>query len=158
MSQDHAHETLQLLDIHAAAAPGWWPPAPGWWLLGLLALVLLLLLVRGALRRLAARRRRRAWLRTLDTLAVDFDPRESPRNYLAALNRLFRAVALNAFPGTECARLEGEQWVAFIGGLMPEGRDLEPLHALAHGPYQRAPSFNQPALQALATDWVKRHG
>lgn len=157
-SQDHSQPLAQLLDIHAAAEPGWWPPAPGWWVLGLLLLLVAFFIGRMAARGLAAERRRRAWMDTLQSIDALFDPVEQPRMHLAALNRLFRAVALKAFPGTECARLEGDRWVGFISGLMPEGRDLTPLNALSSGPYQPAPEFDHQALHSLATDWVKRYG
>jgi hypothetical protein len=158
MSGDHGQALAQLADIHAAAAPGGWPPAPGWWLLAALAGVALALLARAGLRRLADARRRRAWLAALHGLAAEHDPGSEPQAYLAALNRLFRAVALRAFPGTACARLEGEDWVAFIAGLMPEAEDPAPLGALARGPYEPRPEFDAAALQALAAAWVKRHG
>ncbi|MEJ2399936.1 MAG: DUF4381 domain-containing protein [Xanthomonadales bacterium] len=153
-----APDLARLADIHAAAQPALWPPAPGWWLLALLGLAGLALLVRAALRRLAVARRRRAWLRALEELAGQHDPQRDPQGYIAALNRLFRAVALNAFPGTACARLEGEAWVAFIAGLLPESADPGPLTALAHGPYEPRPDYDAAALRELAAVWVRRHG
>lgn len=158
MSNDLQHQLAQLADIHAAAEPQWWPPAPGWWLLAGIALAVLLVLARQFASRLADRRRRRAWLTELDALRERHDPAETPRDYLAALNRLFRAVALRAFPDTACARLEGEEWVAFIAGRMPAEATLEPLDVLARGPYEPAPSFDEAALRRLAAAWVKRHG
>ena len=158
MSGTHDQPLAQLADIHAAAEPSWWPPAPGWWLLALLGLVLLGLLARAGLRRLADARRRRAWLRALDELGAQHDPERDPQAWLAGLNRLFRAVALRAFPGTACARLEGEHWVAFIAGLLPEDADPEPLRALAQGPYEPRPRYDAAALRELAAAWVKRHG
>jgi hypothetical protein len=148
----------QLRDIHAAAEPGWWPPAPGWWVVGLLLLVMLVLLVRSAARRLAALRRRRQWLQALRKLEHDHDPESRPRDYLAGLNRLFRAVALQAFPATACARLQGEEWVAFIRSLLPESRDAGCLSALATGPYEPLPEFDARALAEQARDWVRRYG
>lgn len=158
MSGEHHQALAQLADIHAAAEPHWWPPAPGWWVLALLAVVLLTLLARAGLRRLALARRRRAWLRALDELAAQHDPAREPQAWLAELNRLFRAVALRAFPGAGCARLEGEAWVAFLSGLLPENMDHEPLSALASGPYEARPRFDAAALRELAVAWVKRHG
>lgn len=162
MSQDHSQDQsqplAQLLDIHAAAEPGWWPPAPGWWVLGLLLLVVLFYLLRRLANRLAVRRRRQAWLNELGALSATHDPGSDPHGYLASVNRLFRAVALKAFPGTECARLEGNNWVAFISGLMPEGTDGAALAVLARGPYEPKPEFDQAALEQLATTWVKRYG
>ena len=162
MSQDHSQDPsqplAQLLDIHAAAEPGLWPPAPGWWVLGLLLVVVLFYLLRQLAKRFAVRRRRKAWLRELNDLSASHDPGSDPHGYLASVNRLFRAVALNAFPGTECARLEGERWVAFLSGLMPEGTDSGSLAVLARGPYEPKPEFNQPALEQLAVTWVKRYG
>lgn len=158
MSGDHDQALAQLADIHAAAQPGWWPPAAGWWLLALLGLVALALALRAAARRIGIARRRRAWLRALDALAREHDPGREPQAYLAALNRLFRAVALRAFPGTPCARLEGEAWVEFIAGRLPAEVDLAPLAALARGPYELRPRYDAAALNALAAAWVRRHG
>lgn len=148
----------QLRDIHVADAPSWWPPAPGWWLLAALALVLMVLVVRAALRRFAAYRRRRAWLRALDELRREHDPGTEPREYLAALSRLFRAVALRAFPAESCARLEGEEWVRFIAARLSPGNDADRLAALARGPWAPDPEFDPEALEALARRWVKNHG
>lgn len=158
MSGQHPPELAGLADIHAAAEPSLWPPAFGWWLLALLAIVILALLARAALQRLAVAHRRRAWVRALEELEGSHDPQRDPHGYLAALNRLFRAVALRAFPATGCARLEGEAWVAFITGLLPEDVDSEPLAALAHGPYEAHPQYDAAALRNLALVWVHRHG
>lgn len=158
MSQDHAQPMAQLLDIHAAAEPGWWPPAPGWWLLGVLLLVLLFLLLKSVARYAAIRRRRRAWMRALTAIGNVHDPAIAPHEYLAELNRLFRAIAVRAFPDTGCTRLEGEHWVAFVTGLLPEEAEPAPLSALAAGPYQPVPVFDAPALQDLAAVWIKRYG
>mgnify|MGYP001823332300 CR=1 FL=1 len=158
MSGDHSQQLAQLTDIHVAAEPGLWPPAPGWWLLAALALIGLFLLLRIAARKRAVRRRRRAWQQELEFLRQRFDPADQPHEYLAAVNRLFRAVALRAFPDTACARLEGQDWVAFLTGLMPESETAEDLAVLARGPYAPAPEFEPESLQRLAAAWVERYG
>ena len=158
MQTDHSPQLAQLADIHTAAPPALWPPAPGWWLLALFVLVIVTILIRVAMGKAAIRRRRQAWLDELDSLGDRHDPESSPHDYLAALNRLFRGVALKAFPDTACAKLEGEAWVAFLAGLMPEGVDTDDLAILARGPYEPAPNFDAPALQSLATAWVNRYG
>lgn len=158
MSGDHSQQLAQLADIHAVAAPGWWPPAPGWWLLAIVLLLILYRLLRTGMQKLALRRRRRAWLQELQSLSSEYDPSDRPHDYLAALNRLFRAVALRAFPDTACAKLQGEAWVAFLSGLLPEGEAVENLAALASGPYEPTPRFDAEALRALAAEWVKLYG
>ena len=120
MQADHSHLLSQLQDIHSAGDPGWWPPAPGWWLVALVLLLALAFLFRAVASKLAALRRRREWLLALDRLNREHDLENDPHAWLAALNRLFRAVALKAFPGTACAGLQGDEWVAFIRSLMPE--------------------------------------
>lgn len=147
----------RLQDIHGAAEPAFWPPAPGWWLLAgvVLAAVAWALVVLG--RELRLRLRRRRLLHQLDALAVAFDPATRPADYLAALNRLFRAVALRAFPGTDCARLQGDAWVAFIHERLPDA-DVASLEALKAGPYQPDPEFDAGRLEAQARKWVASHG
>lgn len=147
----------RLEDIHRAAEPGWWPPAPGWWVVAALAMAGLVWLAVRLVARLKAHLRRRRLLRALDELAKRCDPRAQPAAYLGALNRLFRAIALRAFPETGCARLQGEAWVAFIRERLPGGGS-ESLAVLESGPYRPDPEFNFEELQAQARLWVAHHG
>jgi len=158
MNEDGAQLLEQLRDIHSAGQPGWWPPAPGWWVLALVALLALAQLLRVLLNRLAVRRRRRAWLHELEALNWHTDPSGHPHEFLAGLNRLFRAVAVKAFPGTACARLQGEPWVDWISALLPEQLDSSSLSALVSGPYEPAPRFDAVRLNELARTWVKLYG
>jgi hypothetical protein len=156
---DSANALLsQLRDIHAAAAPGWWPPAPGWWLLAILLALLLALATRSGYRRWQVLQRRRRLLAALDGIGREVDPGSDPHEYLARLNRLFRVVALRAFPATACARLQGLEWVRFIQSLLPDTMPSEGLEALASGPYEPAPVFDAGTLRQLAQAWVRKHG
>ena len=147
----------QLQDIHSAGQPLWWPPAPGWWILAIILLLVLAFVLRKIVKWLSVRRRRKAWLRALEDLIREYDPVQHPHEYLAGLNRLFRAVAVKAFPGTACARLQGEEWVAFIASLMPEG-SADKMGALASGPYEPLPSFEAASLNVSASTWVNLYG
>jgi HAMP domain-containing protein len=158
MNPDSSQLLAQLIDIHPAAEPGWWPPAPGWWVLAFLCLLLVVFMMRWVSRRLAVRRRQKQWLRELESIVARHDPEEQPHEHLAALNRLFRAVALRAFPGKACAGLQGQDWVRFVAMLMPEEIDSDSLEALAQGPYRPAPDFDATALHRLARIWVAHYG
>ena len=158
MNPDQSQLLDQLQDIHAAASPLWWPPAIGLWVLALLLLFLLVAATRFLKLKLAARNRRREWLQALDAIGHEWDPQRDAHQYLAGLNRLFRAVALKAFPGTACAGLQGEEWVIFIRSLLPENADDSSLSALARGPYEPAPNFNVQSLATHARTWVRLYG
>jgi len=158
MNADGSQLLEQLRDIHSAGQPGWWPPAPGWWVLALIFGVVLALLLRKLLQRLSIRRRHRAWLQELELLNREQDPALRPHEYLAGVNRLFRAVAVRAFPGTACARLQGNPWVDWIRALLPEQAESQSLGALACGPYEPVPQFDADALNQLARTWVKLYG
>ena len=158
MNQGGNNLLSQLRDIHAAADPGWWPPAPGWWLLVALGVAMLVVAVRYGYRQWRIMRRRRKLLKALDDIATDLHFAEYPHEYLARLNRLFRLVALRAFPGTACARLQGIEWVSFIQSLMPQGIRTDDLAALASGPYEPEPEFDAQGLQDLARAWVRKYG
>lgn len=148
----------QLRDIHAAEAPSLWPLAPGWWLLAVIVLLLLFQLFRIVSKRWAARKRRARLVAALKHIQDSFDPAKQPNEYLSHLNRLFRVVALKAFPGTASTRLQGKPWVAFLHSLLPEGQGSESLAALETGPYEPAPDFDADGLIAMAHEWVKRYG
>lgn len=158
MKQDSGNLLSQLRDIHSAADPGWWPPAWGWWLLALLTVVIVTLVLRYGFRRWVIMRRRRRLLTALADIARDVDPAQQPHEYLARLNRLFRVVAMRAFPGTACVRLQGIEWVRFIQSLLPQKVHAEGLSALASGPYQPVPEFDAHGLQELARTWVRKYG
>ncbi len=158
MNTDPSPLLEQLQDIHTAGSPLWWPPAIGWWVLALLLLVLLIITTRFLRLKLAARRRRREWLQALEAIGREWDPQCDAHQYLAALNRLFRAVALKAFPGTACASLQGDEWVAFIRSLLPESKDDSSLAVLARGPYEPIPDFDARSLNEQARQWVRRYG
>ena len=154
---ENAQLLAELKDIHGVAEPGWWPPAPGWWVLATLALVALFFLLRRLVRQLEAHRRR-AWLQALAAVEGKWDPAVDPHPYLADLNRLFRAVAIKAFPDSGCGRLQGEEWVSFLRALSPEEPGTQCLGALAHGPYEPLPEFDAAALVEQARTWVQRYG
>jgi hypothetical protein len=158
MHAENSALLAQLQDIHSAGQPGWWPPAPGWWVLAMILLLVLALVLRRTVNWLSVRRRRKAWLRALEDLNRQYDPVQHPHEYLAGLNRLFRAVAVKAFPDTACARLQGEEWVAFIVSLMPGQGAADKLGALASGPYEPLPNFEASSLNASASAWVNLYG
>lgn len=158
MNEANSQLLAQLKDIHGAGDPGWWPPAPGWWVLAVLLMLVLYFLIRLALQKLSARRRKKALLAELDILDHELSPEQDAHEYLARLNRLFRVVAMKAFPATGSASLQGESWVSFLVSLMPEKADTSSLAALARGPYEPVPEFDAGALNEHARTWVRLYG
>lgn len=138
-------------------SPGWWPPAPGWWVLAGLVLLLIAFVLKKWLAWRSARQRRAAWLDALNRLNSEYDSSRQPQEFLAGINRLFRAVALKAFPDTACSRIQGQEWVDFIVAQMPDQNE-ESLLALASGPYEPVPSFDAATLNQSAVTWVKLYG
>ena len=154
-----SQELLERLeDIHAAAEPSWWPPSPGWWVVAAIIIALLVYVLVKILAALRIKLRRRRLLTELDQLSTTFDPDTQAAGYLAALNRLFRAIALRAFPDSHCARLQGSAWVTFIRERLPTHVDASGLDILETGPYRPGPAFDAVQLQAAARQWVLKHG
>ena len=148
----------QLRDIHAAPAVSWWPPAPGWWMLAFLALVLLVMLGRHLLALIRIHRRRKQMLGWVDHLNTNIDPQDDPQAFLATLNRIFKLVALRAFPDQHCALLAGQDWVGFLADNMKNAQSTESLNALASGPYDPAPQFDSDIMSELSRVWIRQHG
>ncbi|MGA9573674.1 MAG: DUF4381 family protein [Lysobacterales bacterium] len=148
----------QLKDIHSAAPAPWWPPAPGWWVLALLVLVLLGWLLRRALARLRVQRRRKQMLGWIDHLNANVDPQRDPQTYISTLNRIFKLVALRAFPERQCAVMNGQDWTDFLIENMAGLPSAELLKALATGPYDPASNFDPERLSQLTRHWIRRHG
>ncbi|MBT8063277.1 MAG: DUF4381 domain-containing protein [Xanthomonadales bacterium] len=148
----------QLRDIHGAPDVPWWPPAPGWWVLAVLVLFALFLLVRHARRQYQVRKRRERLLHYIEWIETSVDPQQAPGEFLSDLNRVFKLVALRAFPDSGCAELTGNAWVRFIDGNLPENGHAKGLDVLAEGPWQRSPEFEAEQLAELARRWVMLHG
>ncbi len=148
----------QLRDIHSAPAVGWWPPAPGWWVLVLLALAGFIWLGRRLLAAYRVHQRRKQMLTWIDHLNATVDPRKDPHSYLSTLNRVFKLVALRAFPGRQCAAMAGHEWTEFLQKNIKAEQSGKVLSVLAAGPYKPAPQFDPVAISELARVWIKQHG
>lgn len=148
----------QLRDIHATPEVPWWPPAPGWWLLAGLLLLVLAWLGRRGLARLRNHQRRKQMLAWVEHLNSAMDPAKEPQAYLSTLNRIFKLVALRAFPDRHCAVLAGQEWVDFLVGQFGDAAAAGPLAALATGPYDPAPRFDAGELSHLTRLWIRKYG
>jgi len=148
----------QLRDIHTTTPVPWWPPAPGWWVLTVLLLFFLGWLGKRLLARYRIRQRRKQMLGWIDHLNENINPQHNPQAYLATLNRIFKLVALRAFPDRQCAAMAGQEWVDFLIENMEKSPTAESLNVLAAGPYDPSPSFDPDSLSELTRDWIRRHG
>ena len=148
----------QLRDIHTAPPVPWWPPAPGWWVLAFLLMVLLVWIGRRLLARYRIGQRRKQMLGWVDHLNATIDPQLQPQAYLATLNRIFKLVALRAFPERHCAAMAGQDWVDFLSDKMSNLQSAESLNVLASGPYDPAPRFDPEIISELTRHWITQHG
>jgi len=148
----------QLRDIHVAPDVSWWPPAPGWWVLAVFVFVALLFLLRYVMQRLRTRARRTGLIRFIDQVARDIDAVEAPQEYLSSLNRVFKIVAMRAFPKQRCASMQGREWTKFLRLHLAGAGPADDLAALAEGPYRPIPAFHAEKLASIARQWVRQHG
>ena len=148
----------QLRDIHTAPPVPWWPPAPGWWVLAGVLLLSLVWLGRRGVARYRDRQRRKQMLAWVDHLNSAVDAQHEPQVWLATLNRIFKLVALRAFPHEHCAVLAGQAWVDFLVSQIGKPEAAGTLAALATGPYDPAPRFDAEKLSELTRLWIRRHG
>jgi hypothetical protein len=148
----------QLRDIHTAPPVPWWPPAPGWWVLAFLLMVLLVWIGRRLLASYRVRQRRKQMLAWVDHLNATIDPQLQPQAYLATLNRIFKLVALRAYPESHCAALAGSDWVDFLTEKMNKSPLADSLNVLESGPYDPAPRFDPEVMSELTRYWIKQHG
>jgi hypothetical protein len=148
----------QLRDIHTAPPVPWWPPAPGWWVLAFLLMVLLVWVGSRLLAHYRILKRRKQMLAWVDHLNETIDPNREPQAYLATINRIFKLVALRAFPGSHCAALNGQEWVGFLADKVNKSQSPDSLLVLASGPYDPAPQFDPGVMSELTRSWIKQHG
>ena len=148
----------QLRDIHSAPAVPWWPPAPGWWVVALLVLAVLVWFGRRLAARYGVYQRRQQMLGWIDHLNATIDPHKDPYAYLSTLNRVFKVVALRAFPAQQCALMAGQEWTEFLQQNIKPNQPGDALSVLASGPYMATPRFDPAVISELARVWIKQHG
>jgi hypothetical protein len=158
MNPEAAELLSQLRDIHSAPAVPWWPPAPGWWMLMLLLVLGLYVLGRRFARHYRRQRRRRKLVGYVHAVEAGIDPASSPQEFLSAVNRIFKLVAIEAFPGDRCARMQGREWSRFLQRHLARQAGTEQLEALASGPYQPVSRFDHGVILRLARQWIDRYG
>ncbi len=96
-----------------------------------------------------------AWV---DHLNATIDPGRQPQAYLGTINRIFKLVALRAFPEQQCAVMAGDQWSEFLINRMGDEPSADSLKVLANGPYDPAPVFDAGVISELSRAWIKKHG
>ncbi len=155
MNPQGADLLSQLRDIHGAPAVPWWPPAPGWWILAMMIAVGLFFIFRKAIQRYRAHQRRQILCRYIDQVEQDVDPLRVPQEFLSSLNRIFKIVALRAFPQSRCAFMQGSEWVEFVRRNLQAPAASDDLAVLAVGPYQPLPVFDAESLLSLTRSWIR---
>jgi len=148
---------LQLRDIHLPAAVSWWPPAPGWWLL-VVTLMLFIAMLWWWRHHYQCRYYRRIALQQLAELEQRF--LQEPQNValVAELSKLLRHMAVLHFPASNCAGLQGEEWLEFLDRPFSDSPFSNGIgHVLAQGPYQRHNLMDQSEdLIALCRRWINQ--
>ena len=154
-----AAATLDLRDIHAAAAPPVWPPAPGWWLLAVVIIAVLVISALWLLRRYRAYRIKCQIMDELDAL-TDSINNEYSLAFLTQLSVLLRRVALRRYAREQVASLTGSDWLRFLDATGGNGEFEHGVgQVLEVGPYCPPHNRELPAeeLLALARRWVKQN-
>ena len=149
--------TLDLRDIHAAAAPALWPPAPGWWVLAVLLVAGLVLSMLWLLRRYRSYRQKLHIMDELESLSDCCD--SNAEEFTAQLSMLLRRIALRRYSRQRVASLTGSDWLRFLDETGGNG-DFE--HGIGQilevGPYQpQTRELPREGLLALARRWAKQN-
>jgi hypothetical protein len=150
-----AMATLDLRDIHAAAAPALWPPAPGWWVLGVLLIAILVLSTLWLFRHYRLYRLKLHIMDEIESLSICCA--DNTEEFTARLSMLLRRIALRRYSRKRVAPLTGSDWLRFLDETGGNG-DFE--HGIGQvlevGPY-RPQTSELPAeeLLALARRWAK---
>lgn len=148
----------QLKDIHLPEAVGFWPLAPGWWLLaaGLIGITVIAALF---FRHYKKRAYRRIAVRQLNMLFADYQQHQHGHDLSAAINRLLKKVALQAYARPEVSRLTQNQWLAFLDdSAKMQSFEQGPGRILASAPYTASCEVADVAtLQRCCITWIRRH-
>lgn len=147
-----ALSSIDLHDIHAAAAPEFWPPAPGWWVLAAALMGVTFLSGRQLLKVWRRRQLQQSILGELENLNA-----RSPAEVATHVSTLLRRVALICFERNEVASLSGDAWLSFLDQTGGNGAFSSGIGSvLATAPYAThdISDMDSEALLALARHWI----
>jgi len=149
---------LELRDIHAAPAPGWWPPAPGWWVVAVLLTVLLVLGLLWLRRRYRARRFRRQVMLELEHIGDRYKDKYND-GFFTETGVWLRRVALRRYPAEQVASLTGFAWLEFLDATGGAGEFCNGVgQVLETGPYcPHVPAVAVDSLLALVRSWGQKN-
>jgi hypothetical protein len=144
----------QLNDIRDLDPVSWWPLAPGWWVL----IVLALLAAAAVYWRHWTYQR--SWQGQTNRAFVALDRQLSGGNaqqIAGALSVLLRRVAMQSFSRTECAGLEGADWLRWLTSKDPGGFDWVARGSLLiEAPYAPPGRTYSPQSVKILIDAAKR--
>jgi hypothetical protein len=149
----------QLRDIHLPDPITGWPPALAWWLLLCLGIIVITGLLRQLLLRHRARAYRRAARSELLLIHDNWRKEQDDNNYLQQLNTILKRVALQSFPTTDVAALNGNNWCGFLD---QQWKKPPPTHfadtGLALAVYSPAQAHcDIDTIHSLAVSWLGQH-
>jgi len=141
----------------------WLPTTGGWKLLGAIALLAFVRWLHRRWRQWLVNRYRAEALRQLDTIVRNPEPDDEAILARAQqINRLLKAVALQAFPRREVAALSGAQWCNWLQHSSPVTPFSEnSLEFLAQGQYRQQCVMSVDGLHDFAGEsarWIEQHG
>ena len=143
-----------LRDIHLPDPAGWWPPAPGWWLVACLVIAASLVLFT-LIRSVHARQQPRLLFRSrLEQIIANEAPDREKAREISALLKSFLMVR---FGREKIARLQGEDWIAFLDTTTPGGSEFSqgPGSALASAQYLPDGTLDSRALGDFLHKWSR---
>jgi hypothetical protein len=126
----------QLDDIKGLGAISIWPLAPGWWVLLILCAILFVI---GIVFYLRQRAWQRSWKKdasqSLSKLEEELKV-ENAQATVSALSAILRRIAIRKFSRSDCAGLQGDQWLQWLQAHDPHRFNWQQTgHLLIDAPY-----------------------
>ncbi len=150
-----ANDLAQLRDIHLPQAISWWPPAPGYGLL-LLILVAAVLMALFFYRTRQARHLRKQALSQLTHLQRIHREHLNVSITAAQISLLLKQVALQYYPRSHVAALQGEAWLDFLKQTSKKIPFESARITLLEAPFCAQCNENIDSLFIVAHAWIKQ--
>src|SRR3990167_8195638 len=150
----------ELYDIEGLDAISWWPLGLGWWIvLGLCVLMIVAISLYLYRKRVLKRKWQYGILNQMSIMERTLSS-ENSQVVLIELSQLIRRIAIHTFSRSECAGLEGTQWLAWLKANDPDQFDWElkgsPLVEVPYAPsYEGIPLEDIVSLIQAARRWIK---